>query len=59
MDIFLGQVIADGIPDLLVSQNGIRVVGLLFCLWKIRLDAEFTLSSIGRGVCIKGRGISK
>lgn len=51
------QAIVHGIPDLFVSQNGTRAVEHLFCLQKILIDAKFTLSSIGQGVCIKGRGI--
>ena len=53
------QVVANAIPDLLVSQNGTRVVELLFCLWKILIDTEFTLFSVGQEVCIKGRRISE
>ncbi len=53
------QAVANGIPDLLVSGNGTRAPGLLFCLRKILIDAEFALSSVGQGVCIQGRGISK
>ena len=59
MDISLVQAVADGILHLFVSQNGIRVVRLLFCLQKILIDAEFTLSSVCQGVCIKGRRISE
>ena len=47
MDISLVQAVADGMADLFVSQNGTRAVGLLFCLRKILIDAEFVLSSIG------------
>ena len=53
------QAVADSILDLFVSQNGTRAVRLLFCLRKILIDAEFALSSVGQGVCIKGRGISE
>ncbi len=53
------QAVANGIPDLLVSENGTRALGLLFYLWKILIDAEFTLSSVGQRVCIQGRGISE
>ncbi len=57
MEISLEQAVVDGIPDLLVSQNETRVVGLFFCLRKILIDAEFALFSASQGVCIKGRGI--
>ncbi len=57
MDIFVVQAIANSIPDLFVSQNETRAVGLLFCLRKILINAEFALFSIGQGVCIEGRGI--
>ncbi len=53
------QAVANSIPDLLVSGNWTRTLGLLICLWKILIDAEFALSSIGQGVCIQGRGISE
>ncbi len=49
------QTVANGIPDLLVSGNGTRALGLLFCLRKILIDAEFALSSVGQGVCIQGK----
>lgn len=57
MDIFLEQVVADGTPDLLMSQNKIRAMRLLLCLWKIQIDAEFVLSSVGQRIYIKGRRI--
>ncbi len=53
------QAVANGILDHLVSGNGTRAPGLLFCLRKILIDAEFALSSVGQGVCIQGRGISE
>ena len=40
---FFMQVIANGILDLLVSQNGTKTIGLLFCLRKIIIDTEFPL----------------
>lgn len=59
MDISLMQVIADSIPDLLMSQNGIRVIRLLFYLQKILINVEFALFLVGQGVCIKDKGISE
>ncbi len=53
------KAVANSIPDLLVSGNGTRAPGLLFCLRKILIDAEFALSSVGQGVCIQGRRISE
>lgn len=57
MDISLVQAVADGISDLFVSQNGTKAVKLLFCLWKILIDAEFILFSVGSGVYIKSKRI--
>ena len=59
MDIFLIQAVANGIPDLLMSQNETKAIGLFFYLWKILIDAEFSLFLIGQRVCIKGRRISE
>ncbi len=53
------QVVANGIPDLLVGGNGTRAPGLLFYLRKILMGTEFALSSVGQRVCIQGRGISE
>ena len=47
------------ISDLNVSQNRTRAVELHFCLQKILIDAQFALFSVGQGVYIQGRGISK
>ena len=44
------QVVANDIPDLFVSRNRTRALGLLFCLRKILIDAKFALSSVGQGV---------
>ncbi len=49
--------VANGISDLLMSQNGTKAIRLLFCLWKILIDAEFFLFSIGQEVCIQDKGI--
>ncbi len=53
------EVVANGILDLLVSQNRTRVVERLFYLQKILIYAEFTPSLIGQGVCIQSRGVSE
>lgn len=59
MDISLIQPVTDSISDLLMSQNGTRAIGLFLYLQKILIDAEFVLSLLTQGVCIKDRKISE
>lgn len=51
------QTIVNGIPNLLVSQSGKRVIGPLFCLLIIVIGAEFVLFLVGQEVFSQGRGI--
>ena len=53
------QIVADGIPDLLISQNRTKAVRLLFCLQIILIDNKFALFSVGQGVYIEGKEISE
>lgn len=44
------QMVTDGIPNFLMSQNKTRAIGLFFCLQKILIDAEFILFLVGQEV---------
>lgn len=51
------QAIADSTPDLFVSQNETKIVGLLFYPQKFLLIVEFVQSSVGQEICIKSKKI--
>ena len=59
MSIFLAQAVINGIPNLFVSQSGIKTVGLLFCPQIIVISAKFILYSIDQEVYSQNREISR